>query len=152
MATLIDFQFMQTESGYILKEIAIIDTDMRISNYIIKPPFHYSQLTHRERKQLKWIQCNYSNLSWASGEYAFESIEKILTQELGKSTKIYVKGNEKKKLLEKYSIYAINMEDLGYKSQIRNLEAGISCRFHRGVCAMRNVYLMMNWMKNNFFK
>lgn len=156
MATFIDLQFIQTESGYILKELAIIDKEMRLSHYIIKPPFKYSRLTDWERKQLRWLQQNYSSLNWDSGNFAYNSIGKILARELRYSTEIYVKGYEKKIWLKKYGISAVNIEDLGYKFQLRKLEGDILCRCHTDVCAMRNVFHIIKWFKlnkcNDFYK
>ena len=96
MPTFIDIQLNPVESGYIMKELALLDTNSQLSHYVIKPPFKYTQLTNKEKYQLNWVHRNHSDLSWNAGEHPYHSISKILNNELGNRKEILLRDWRKK--------------------------------------------------------
>ena len=55
---------------------------------------------------------------------------------------------EKKIWFKQFGAHVINLEELGCNFKIKNLKNGVSCKRHKGVCAVRNVYKMNEWFNN----
>lgn len=151
MALFVDVQYNRVGDSNILKELAIINIHEKFSHYIFRPPYSYNKLSKKDKKQLRWLQYNHSDLGWEDGDFPYSSIQSILERELSKSSQVYVKGLVKQVWLEDYNINAINIEDLGCDFQIKNLTGNLSCQKHHGVCALRNVFHMVKWFKEMCF-
>ena len=155
MISYVDLQFFWVGDSYIVKELAILDDDLKLSHYIFAPPYSYSALSKGAKKQVSWMRHNYGSPCWNSGYIPYEHAKHIIQSELVNSGAIYVKGLEKKKWLEKFNIFAINMEDMDCKLKIKKLYKGPKCRQHENiesVCALRNVFNFKEWLENNICK
>lgn len=158
MTFYVDFQCFKHGNYYIIKELAILDGQTPcLLHFVFKPPFNLSRLSDKDRKQADWLKLNYHKIPWQVGYVNYGRVFEILKQGLRNAKKIYVKGEEKKYLLESFGYqHVINIEYLKFKYKIQDhCNHGLGCIWHGqkgGICALRNVFYMRKRMKNyNFF-
>ena len=118
---------LRAGNSYILKELAILNANKVLSHYIFKSPYSYKNLTKKDRQHLNWLQRHHSSISWEQGNHEYSEVKKILNKELKNSSRIYVKGHEKKNFFIQNGYNAINVEDLGCLFNIKNLQHGYTC-------------------------
>lgn len=116
--------------------------------YILKPPYAYEELNDFAVNQEEHVYQNINKLRWNDGNIDYLQLPQILynIQEFI----IVVKGNQKKKFLEKY---LSNVVDLDVKTSLKTLRSYFhGCQihepsFHR--CAILNVFKLLFFMEKN---
>lgn len=157
MSALVDIQGFKIGSNtFILKEVAILSKG-KVQVFLIRPPFHYYDLTSKEKQQVNWIQRN-RKIYWDEGYIPYKYY-KIILNVLLKDKSIYVKGSEKvlwmKNIIDSANVF--NIEDKGCPSLLTLSEKYESvnvytCMYHQSVCALKNVIYLEKWcLENKFF-
>lgn len=145
----IDLQgFKSNSNDFIAKEIAVVYNSKEHINFIIKSPFDFQCLSAEKQKEAYWLMKNYHHLNWNDGQVSFKSVIKFLKATV-KYSSVYVKGEEKKRWLEKMLKREIfNMEDIGcinFKQMNAKYPEYLCCSYHNyGVCALRNAIMLEN--------
>ncbi|OXU16602.1 hypothetical protein TSAR_011900 [Trichomalopsis sarcophagae] len=143
----------------IIKELAAIDIKGTIIPrvYVFRPPCAWYQLTKKES-----LQRNYHGLDWDNGSEPFSDIPQVFKElrMLGGAdvqVRFFVKGLEKKKLLEPYLDYVLNLEDINCPSQhTPGFRRPVVCVYHREGwkknCALLNVMALRVWVNDVYEK
>lgn len=84
--------FKDGENNFIIKELALAAEEFTIV-FSIKPPFPYSRLSDKERRQVSWIENKYG-FSWSDGYIDYREFKRVIIPYL-ENKKILVKGLEK---------------------------------------------------------
>ena len=150
MVIYLDFQAFRVNNEIIVKELTILNQNFQFSHYIFSKPCDYIMLTDKDKKQVEWLKKHHHGLDWSDGYISYEKLDDILKKEI--NDVVCVKGNEKKKFLEKRLFYSVNIEDFLPGYRISNLSDGLCCKSHQGVCSMRNVFYMKYYCELNNFK
>lgn len=151
---IIDVQgFKDKENNFILKELALA-ADNFTQVYLIKPPFPYSKLTDKDRRQVRWVGKNYG-ITWSEGMIGYTEFKSIV-QFYFKNKAILVKGSEKvkwvKELCSDCDVTDIgemgcpNFEEL-YKMVTDDGKQNYYCIQHFKRCALKNVICIRHWYK-----
>lgn len=107
------------------------------------------------QSQNLWLEQNYHGLAWNSGIVPYEEVHDILSNILRDAAKVYVKGFEKKRWLEKILPGVHNLDDLDCPP-LRELMANvyIPCTNHHRQrvrnppphCAAYNTCVLETWL------
>lgn len=154
-SAIIDIQcILGINNKYFIKEMSIVDTETWTTQHWI---FKNSKLLqdNKSRKTNKWLERNYHQLSIEYGDIEYEELSRILNSL--KFDCIYVKGEQKKQLLNEYiqHLTIINIEDLGCPrlDQICDEETLPCCIFHKDLnpkqCTFYKVFAIRKWYINN---
>lgn len=153
---------LAADSSYLIKEMSVVDVDGgSCQHWIFKTP--HKMQNPKSRSVNKWLCRNYHRLSLDSGDVEYAEIEGIL-----KSldfTCVYVKGEQKQKIIENYipDVEVIDMQELGCPPlyQLRdgcNTKSPSSsqstrCLYHKNFdfkhCTFYNVLNLKKWFVNN---
>lgn len=154
----VDIQgFRGIRNKFVVKELAVSYNIREFQNFLIKPPYAFEDLPHKQQNQAKWLFNNHHGLTWNEGSINFESVRLFLQANL-KDTTIYVKGSEKKSWLydvlgENYTIY--DLDDFG-ASNLQKLREKypyvFKCPTHSGFCALQNVLVLRNFVDEMLLK
>lgn len=146
------------DNEFICKEIAVINikTDECVSK-IFKPPFLWSALSNKNKKNVQWLTKYVHGLEWCSGDVSYDNLMTTIQELLSISeiNKIYVKGLEKLKWLERFVCKKIiNLEDFDCPKLSKLCEPvqadyNNSLNFinHDGV---HNAKVLAKWFKTRF--
>lgn len=152
MNVIVDIQgFKNERNEFIPKEIAIISkSDIMI--LLIKPPYPFYDLTKKERVQVAWIERN-RGIKWNEGIVPYYNY-KCKLQDFLKNKCIFTKGAEKVLWLKDIfqNNYVYNLEDKGcpnFATMYRDSSNIRSCIYHKNICAVKNVFCLYNWCKEN---
>lgn len=158
MNIIIDVQgFKNEKNEFIPKEIAIM-WNKRVFVMLIKPPYPFYTLTKKERIQVAWIEKN-RGIYWNQGFIPFHNYKNCLDIFFkNKYSRIFTKGGEKTLWLRDMfhnnnNIY--NLEDKNCPSLVSlsdkyvNSPDILSCVYHDNICALKNVFLLNRWCKEN---
>lgn len=145
----VDLQFFKVNGHFVVKEFAAL-TDTKLTHHVFKAPYDLSLLAENDIKGVQWLEKYYHKISWGAGVTDYEHATKIIVGTLRNyNGRVYVKGIEKVTFLNKLSIKATNIEDLGIHYRISDISYNngnlISCKNHKSrynVCALRNVFYM----------
>lgn len=166
----VDMQGFKSElNAFIVKEIFILSKNLKFRE-IIKSPCSYQSLSPKVKREVNWLGRNYHGLSWFDGyitqEQLKKTIEPILTGKI-----VFVKGVEKISWIKSLCaapMIVINLEEFGCDvslhasstSSVDNSDEREEkpCSKHKDLknnktahCAVQNVWLMKNWLKNSSF-
>lgn len=115
MATFVDIQgFRGNGSKFIIKEIAVYHLG-DLFKHIFKPPYSYSKLENKYKKQAHWLSLNHHGLFWNDGTIPYSRVKEIIYKDLvtnnNEHTIIYVKGDQKVQWLQDYcNVSAANID------------------------------------------
>ena len=156
MEFIVDIQgFENSYNELIVKELSLIALgfDSIPTNYMFKPPFEWNYLSPKRQNKNSWLVKNYHGLSWDLGDFPYCDLTKILRRHLEKASKVYVKGLQKRRFLERFISNIINTDDLGCPYLQKITQNSILCDNHRNWkscfapnCAVRNVMKMNDWL------
>lgn len=147
----IDLQgFKSNSNEFIAKEVAVVFNNIQYINFIIKPPFDFKCLSTKRQREANWLTKNYHHLNWNDGTVSYQSVCEFVKANV-MCSKIYVKGEEKRRWLEKMLQKRVfNMEDIGcinFKQIGTKYSDYLYCGYHHyGVCALRNARLLAKEM------
>lgn len=153
---ILDIQgFQRPMNQFTIKEIAILPRyeDNEPLVYLFKPPYEWDKLLSKYKSSNKWLTHNHHGLHWEVGDIPYDEIEPVLFSVLQNATKIYVKGHQKKKLLETMFSKIIDLEDLGCPKLAKS--PAYYCSHHsylvckKAMCAAYNVKNIKSWMRRN---
>lgn len=169
MSTFIDIQGFRGENNeFIAKEVAVLYDDCDdYQLFLIKPPYKKETLSFKVQRNINWLTKYYHGLSWTSGTISLKSLKKILISNLH-GRDILVKGEEKKKYLEKL-LYKKNQRLYTHISNLEEEEDFLfpslktlkknknlnqhNCQHHnvnsRKNCALENVFILKNFQLVN---
>ena len=138
-------------SEFIAKEIALLRRNGEgLLHFIIKPPFPWRDLDRDRKRQSIWLYHNFHGLTWSDGHIQYKDMEWMVQDILSGANKIYVKGDAKKKFIQKY--FNGSVEDIeGYPS-LNDCLMDKSCLMHsapKNRCSMRNVYMIKEMLDDN---
>ena len=156
MEFIVDFQsFKLSSNEFAIKELAILklNSNEKPKVFLFKPPCKWWDLPLKCRVENNWLERNYLTLSWESGDIPYNQIENILKTTLSNADKIFVKGLQKVKYLEKYLNNVKDMETITKCPSLRVLKKwnfpNNLCKYHRNskmVCAVYNVLLLEKYI------
>lgn len=143
-------------NNFIVKEIAVLYNENEYQRFLIKPPYDFSYLTEGERKQVLWLQSYKHGLRWNEGVNRYASVRTFLIENIDSHTNVYVKGVEKKKWITSLlgredgvnNVEEIGCDSLDYLRKYYPTNRRCTSTSHSGVCALENVYLISNFLKN----
>lgn len=138
------------------KELCYMDSNRsKFGHFLFKPAVvSFQQLSSFEKKQIRWLQNNYSHIEYSSGNVAYEDMDIILKNICHSYNKIYVKGHQKYDFVKKFTNNVINLERY---DGVPNFEKTITpCSYHKNngqpsMCAKNNVELMYEYLCGQFF-
>lgn len=146
---------LHENNEFICKEFAVIDIKSGVcSSHMFKPPFAWSKLNRQSRKCVQWLTAHHHNLEWCAGQVEYSKVENIIKKlESAEIDRVYVKGGEKVRWLEKYiQKRIINLESLDCPA-LSELYTPLDknyCNMHINNCAVRNVNTLRNWFNYKF--
>lgn len=148
----IDVQgFILEENQFIVKEIAILHENNRLTHLIFEPSFSDLALSEQQRIKIDRSTREFHGIGWNDGFVPYYYMEDLLREAVEGEDDyvIYVKGENKKKWLTKYfknkEIRNITSENFKYSV---NEGQYLSCACHHGICALNHVMQMRNWWLN----
>lgn len=146
----IDFQWYRFNGKSVIpKELAICDSDRRISHFVFRPFISFGCLSVKDREVARYLFNKYHSLMWEDGFISLNSFDDIVKRFCYEADVVYVKGYEKVQFL-KTIINNKNVIDV--KEAGRILPGKPSCMFHRSdycVCALTNVQRLYEFLMNN---
>lgn len=155
MNVIVDIQgFKDEHNHFIPKEIAIL-WNRRVTVLLIKPPYPFYSLTKKERLQVAWIEKN-RGIYWNEGFTPYFNYENKICDFLSNKC-ILTKGHEKvswiKRIFNNDNVY--NLEDRNCPSLMTLYDKYssssdiFSCIHHNNVCALKNVFCLDKWCREN---
>lgn len=155
----VDFQgFRDDGKNFIIKELCMqkIENAKLVGvreHHLFLPPFDYKHLSNKKKKHTNWLKERLHGFSWNCGLQDYSELQTIFDK-LSKIKRIYVKGSEKKLLLEtQLNSYAgiIDIETLGCPSLNilkRQNVYSVNCPYKHNVnkCALNNVCYISDWL------
>ncbi|KAJ8678415.1 hypothetical protein QAD02_014202 [Eretmocerus hayati] len=157
MAYMVDVQgFKSPTLDFVFKEVAILSTVEGAQHrvYLFKPPHDWNLLTTKYKSENRWLEKNYIGIPWSYGNIPYEDLAATIQDVSKDSTRVFVKGKERKKWLENIISHVEDLEDYGSPS-ISKLCGDITgyCSHHTLCmserCAVQNVYSIKKWMGFN---
>ncbi|KAF2888694.1 hypothetical protein ILUMI_17480 [Ignelater luminosus] len=154
MIAFLDLQgFRGDDETFIPKEVAIISEDgYEFAHFLLKPPYLVQSLSSCRRSEVLYMENHFHGIAWQSGQINFEDFQTELIH-LSKNFKtIYIKGDEKRKVLSFLEKSVINLEDLGCPSlaKLKQKFVAVQCLNHNiepPVCAIENMIILSEWYK-----
>ena len=102
---IVDVQgFRDDNNGFIVKEFAIANLNQEndVKWVIFEPPFDRSTLSSACKITNSWLTRNIHGLLWNSGHVDYNEHKKVINNSLESSVYVYVKGYEKKKMVQQF--------------------------------------------------
>lgn len=165
MSVVLDVQgFRGNNKEFIIKEISIVELNKRhVIHAFCKEPYNINELSTARRIEARWLIRNYHGINWTYGHVAYEEIGEVLKSALLSYNTIYVKGCEKKKILEvylssldscKFKIFDIDYFHIESLKRMRIDEGGNKCFYHQNLkssfmCSYENAYNLANIVIQN---
>lgn len=148
--------FKDSIQTFILKEIAVINIKTGLCQYkIFGPPFPWSELNSKSKRNVLWLTKNHHNLNWHFGDTPYKKLVDTVNSMLSCIDKIYIKGSEKvcwlENIIESAHINITNIETLDCPAleDLSNHDLDY-CTFHIKHCAVRNVHALKKWFNERF--
>lgn len=168
MKFIVDIQGFQAPTEFIVKEFCIVKIDASpqivgndesdVTCLLFEPPYSWSNLTAKYQQSNLWLTHKYHGIPWSAGDIPYNQLWDQIHNKLADATYIFVKGEEKKKLLERnlqISTTIIDLQDIGCPT-LKNLRvsACIFFNFHRNTpnhhCAAENGRRLRIWFLEKF--
>ena len=112
-----DLQMLRGQTGeYIVKEFSLFDVNEKTPETVIfSAPYSEEFLPSRYRRQNDYVTHNLHGLAWYKGRTPYERLEKVVQRMTWGYTVLYVKGEEKKRVLQNIVKHAnvVNIEEHG---------------------------------------
>lgn len=110
MDLIIDLQFFKDNKDRVVpKEVAIVALYKDFSaHWIIAPSCNTRSLKKYILRQNNWLTLNHHGLDWYEGDVTLKNFYKSLQDICKQAGKIYVRGAEKAKLLNKITVRVIS--------------------------------------------
>lgn len=152
MDAFIDLQgFRDLDKKFIPKEVAIISSDgNKLETLLIEPPEIYATLPSSVKKEVTYLEKHFHGLPWGSGFVNFEEFQLEVKRVLQCFDTVYVKGDEKRKVLSFLKNPIINLEKFGCPplSELKKKKSAVQCMSHTiksPACALENVLVLVDW-------
>lgn len=156
--TFVDIQgFRGNDESFIIKEIAYYKSGV-LFTYLFAPPYNYTLLENKFRKQAAWLFLNHHKLRWNEGYISYSCVKDIIYKELAiknsKNNIIYVKGDEKVKWLQEYcDVPSVNIESLRNCPNLKLMEIyPMKINLNNISLAQKNVLKLFGWYNKNYYK
>jgi hypothetical protein len=157
MDLVIDIQsFKDNKNCVISKEVAVFALHQDFSGHWIVSPKCNSKFLRKDiLRQNNWLTINHHGLEWYEGDAAAKKMWKTLQGICMKANKIYVRGEEKRKLLEKVTTrQIINLEKDNTCPPFEKLpwcekyciQHAIKPCYLRYSCAVNNAFRLKSWL------
>lgn len=150
---------------YYIKELSIMDADLNScasQHYIVKSPGEYQNA--RSRSVNNWLFRNYHQLSLDCGDVEYSELERIFNS-LTYSC-IYVKGEQKQKMIQNYlpNVEIIDLLQLGCprlnqlcininQIPLSLASSVVCCLYHKNLnytkCSYNRIFKLKQWFLNN---
>lgn len=161
MDLVVDIQcVMNVNNTYIPKEVALLSlADAYIGHWIVAPPYSAKKLPISVKRTNKWLSRNKHGLEWEDGFITRPALVSHLREICKNVEKVYVRGAEKKKILENIILNEIiNLEedeeekipsfaDLAWSNTYCILHASRPNASVAFSCALNNAVRLKNWLK-----
>ena len=149
MAYVVDVLFFKhKKQTRIVKEMATASVEENIEKakvFLFKPPFCWSKLSRKYRRENIFLELYNHGLTWDSGEIEFHSVGSVLKSTLQNAKIIYVNHYTVKQWLENFNFdfVIVDISELGYENDSFSTT---DCDHHNGAyrstCALHNVEKM----------
>lgn len=156
---IVDFQYLcgNSKNEFFIKEIAICELEtLQVKSYHLQPPYSSKHLTNYDSIRTNNFMEKNFNIKWEDGNVSYLKLDKIFDKLNGKI--IFVKGYEKKKIVEQYVDKYTKVENLeiqydhipSLKSlQYYKLRCAYHCENKKSLCARNKVMNLMIFMYKN---
>jgi len=164
--TFVDIQGFFLNTGFIVKEAAILRKGYIVSHYIFECPVPLNMLTESEKRLASWVINNHHGLRWEDGNVPYSKARLLITTAITSgphaneeavsalSSFVYVKGHEKRDWAveifgdaeHNYNIENLDESYLGIPP-LHKLDPThtLRCDKHIDNCALQNVFKLFNW-------
>lgn len=154
---IIDIQGFNTPD-FSPKEMSIMDSSGKITDFLFKSSIPFNSLSWRSRRGIRWLENNHINIKYSSsGHVNPKDIDDILYKASLTNNTIYVKGHQKCDFLNKYLYNVVEIVNLERSNDVPKLEKTNSvCLFHnmrknrKCVCTHNNVKILYDYVCRNF--
>lgn len=149
----LDFEgFLLDENNFIVKELSFCDLEKNYHNFwTFQPPYEFSKLTLKQKRQYFWIKNNTHGFTWYSGDLPYSKLFSFLRRLSKRYARIYVKGHEKTRFIERFcKDKCFNIEDLGCPKIDFLPHHNISCGFYHSSpthCALVKAISFSQYLK-----
>ena len=154
MAYVVDVLFFKhKKQTQIAKEMAIASVEEDNENakvFLFKPPFCWSKLSRKYRRENIFQELYNHGLTWDSGEVEFHSVGSILKSTLQNARTVYVNHYQIKQWLENFNfdLVIVDISELGYENDsFSTAECDHHNRAYRSTCALHNVGKMKTFVE-----
>jgi len=151
----VDIQaFLDDHNEFIVKELTIVDVQTKaMQHWIFKPPYSFRCLQNGSQRTNRWLSKYYHKLDWTLGDVSYSQLPIILEYLNRNYCIIFVKGEKKKKLLERHCPDSLVLELEKYGCGcLRNLSPKnhTSCLYHneknKKVCTLYRATGLVEWI------
>ena len=151
--------FRGNNKELITEEISIVDLNKHhVIHAFFKEPYNINELNVARRNEVRWLSKRYHGIEWSYGFIAYDEIGELLRRVLLNYSIIYIKGCEKKNILEAYlssgdtcKFEIIDIDSFHSESlKVMRIERGNNkCFYHQNlnssyVCSHENVYNLVD--------
>lgn len=151
---------MNANNIHIPKEVAVVSmSDDYIGHWVVSPPYTGKKLPNIVKTTNKWLSRNKHGLEWEDGYITKPALINHLREITKNFDKIYVRGSEKKKILESIVFNeVINLEEEreeNFPNFATLAWSSTCCIFHSSrrkatvsfSCALNKAIRLKNWLK-----
>jgi hypothetical protein len=151
------------DGKYIIKEFSVFENwqgSHVIATATFLPPYHEYEIPLQHQRKNQFATTYIHGLGWYIGEKPYDELTKTLLQLTYGYTHLYVKGEEKSRLLGALlpDAQVINIESLGCPklSQLNTpsyvpCHGNVHCFEPYLICAARNAKLIGSWLDYNLY-
>lgn len=152
---------MNANNVHVPKEVSVVSlSDEYIGHWIIAPPYTGKKLPNNVKTTNKWLFRNKHGLEWEDGYMTKPALVNHLREITKNFDKIYVRGAEKKKILESLVFNdVINLEEdqeERYPAFNELMWSSARCILHASrrqssvthSCALNRAVRLKNWLKS----
>ena len=121
MCNFIDVQYFIVSGELIVKELAI-PRSQSLAHNVFKPPYKFSLLNEKDKKNIRWVEKYHLNLPWCEGTTPYADLNKILKKPKGS---FVTKGKEETVWLNEHGVRTKEIEMKRF--QIKYLRSSDTC-------------------------
>lgn len=138
--------FRDNNGEFIIKELALVGDDKRYTHVFFKPPFFKFELDVHYHRMANWLERNLHHIKWDYGDLTYS--EETMKTFCNYYDKIYTKGVEKTKFLQRFHHNVIQLPD-DESMPKEKFGTQVKCPVHveRGPCALHRAVILMDWLK-----
>lgn len=151
MEYVVDTQgFQRTYDEFVVKELSVapLNSDEQPLTFLFKAPFPWYDLPARYKGINYWLERNYHHLDWRTGDVSYSELENVLRSVLPNASVIYVKGDQKKRWLQRFGF---DVHDVVTCPSLRTAnKMAAFCPYHDSThCALRNVLTLRKFLRES---